>query len=847
MSRGFSLRGRLTVSMLLVFALGLAAAATLFYVEVGSARADLRDRTLRSQARDLLASLHAGPDGRLAPRLSGSWADAYARPRSGFYFTLYDSAGRPVASSPDLAAPLPRLEVPPGETYGRLDFTGVEPDRLALVAARAPAGHTAVVGRGQPDPEMLAESVLLDEDYEYLYVLAPFVLLSLALVWPISGWSLRPVARASREAAAVGPANPAARITADRLPDEVRPLAEAVNAALDRLARAYVAERRLTADAAHELRTPLAVLSLRLQKARLGEADWPAIERDVTRLGRLVGQLMDLARRESPARGDVTPAELNLSRIVRQAAAQVLPLAEEAGRLLEVDAPDEVRVPGRADDLRDMMVNLLDNALVHGAGTISVAVRAARRACRRRGERRGARRARAAAGGGVRPLPQGARRLPRRRPGARDRAPGGARPRRGRPLPAGTRRTGGGGPADRQAARRGSTWPGAARIGRSGGRGGHAPITGTWIDTGGRGSRRPRSWMAEENTKHPMEVELKLRLPRGGPDRAGTAPGVPGPARDGAGGAARGHHLLRHARSRPGREGRHPSRQAERGPSRPDGQAARSRARRGRPARGMGVADRAGHARSRPARGDAGRRHRGRPGGQGARAGLRHRYPAHGPRAARRRDHHGRGRARRGDDHGRRRERGGERARARAAGRDARPALPPGPRPARDGASDDRPREQGRSRLPPADGAGAAREQGAGAWTWTAASACRRRSGRSWRRGSATSSPTSPPLPPATRRACTRCGSPSAGCVPPWCSSRRTSSRTRRRGSRPSSSASAGCSARPATGTSSAWTPCRRRWTTRRERAGSTCCGRPPRQSARRRIAGSRRRSGGRP
>ena len=55
MRRGFSLRGRLTVSMLLVFALGLAAAATLFYVEVGSARADLRDRTLRSQARDLLA------------------------------------------------------------------------------------------------------------------------------------------------------------------------------------------------------------------------------------------------------------------------------------------------------------------------------------------------------------------------------------------------------------------------------------------------------------------------------------------------------------------------------------------------------------------------------------------------------------------------------------------------------------------------------------------------------------------------------------------------------------------------------------------------------------------------
>jgi two-component system, OmpR family, sensor histidine kinase TctE len=53
---------------------------------------------------------------------------------------------------------------------------------------------------------------------------------------------------------------------------------EAANAALERIARAYVAERRLTADAAHELRTPLAVLSLRLQKAKLGAAlDWPTV------------------------------------------------------------------------------------------------------------------------------------------------------------------------------------------------------------------------------------------------------------------------------------------------------------------------------------------------------------------------------------------------------------------------------------------------------------------------------------------------------------------------------------------------------------------------------------------
>ena len=189
---------------------------------------------------------------------------------------------------------------------------------------------------------------------------------------------LRPLALASGEAAAIGPANVSARIGTQRLPREVRPLVEAANAALERLARAYVAERRLTADAAHELRTPLAVLSLRLQKAKLGAAlDWPTVEGDLARLSRLVGQLMNLARMENPARADRMAAvgRLNLARVVREAAALVLPLAEQAGRQVEVDAPDVVSINGRADDLRDMVINLLDNALVHGQGAVHISVR----------------------------------------------------------------------------------------------------------------------------------------------------------------------------------------------------------------------------------------------------------------------------------------------------------------------------------------------------------------------------------------------------------------------------------------------------------------------------------------
>ena len=186
-------------------------------------------------------------------------------------------------------------------------------------------------------------------------------------------------------------------------------------------------------------------------------------------------------------------------------------------------------------------------------------------------------------------------------------------------------------------------------------------------------------------------------------------------------------------------------------------------------------------------------------------------------RAARRRGYHGRGGAGRGDDHGRRRERGGERARVRAAGRGRSPRSTAWP-----STCTRRCRWRSIPRARPiaatACGRGVrpaatkAPESGPGPRHRRA----RRRSGRSSRRGSVTSWPTSPQLPLATRKACTRCGSRSGGCAPRWCSSRRTSSRIRQGGSRPSSSASARYWARPATGTSSAWTPYPRRWTTRR-------------------------------
>ncbi|MGH8301567.1 MAG: sensor histidine kinase [Steroidobacteraceae bacterium] len=373
MSRAHSLMLRLLGAMVAVFVLGLGAALLSYRTEVHKITRDLREHTLENQARELLETLRVGEDGSLEVHVAADWQQVYSSPSRQFVYTVFDASQRPRAWSSNLTSPLPYIPVDSHGRLGPVEFIGAGAGRRAIVAARGPKGTTVLVGRSGMQRDELIDS-LFEEGSEELTVIVPFALLGLLLVWLITWWSLRPIARASREAARVGPRRPDMRISASGLPREIKPLVEAVNGALDRLSRAYATERRLTADAAHELRTPLAVLNLRLQRARLtGNTDWAAVEHELAQMGRLVDQLLDLARKESLSkdrRAEELPA-VNLSRIVREAAAAVLPLVEAAAdRELAVEVPDAVQVRGNSDDLRDMVRNLLENAVLHGRGKI---------------------------------------------------------------------------------------------------------------------------------------------------------------------------------------------------------------------------------------------------------------------------------------------------------------------------------------------------------------------------------------------------------------------------------------------------------------------------------------------
>jgi two-component system sensor histidine kinase TctE len=352
--------------MVLVVAGGLSASIiaslAFFYFESSQVAGQLEERSLFRQAQSLLNDFAVAENRHVKFKIPPQLEKAY-RDRAGtFAYTIFDPEGRPVAVSPNIDAPLPFFhEAPKSETHVAHRF----------IAVTTPSGHVLVLSRRDSGASAVARGLILSHLIRFFLVWLALILLAIPTIWYIIGWNLRSIRRASDQAAAIGPLSNDTRIIRDDLPSEIMPLVEAFNGALDRLAMAYNLERQLTADAAHELRTPIAVLDLRLQRGRLtGHIDWPAITREMGQLRRLLDQMLDLARKES---NDYPELEIvRLPRLVRETTAMVLPMAEEKGRDITVDARDELMVFGSPDNLKDMLRNLLENALFHGTGSIKV-------------------------------------------------------------------------------------------------------------------------------------------------------------------------------------------------------------------------------------------------------------------------------------------------------------------------------------------------------------------------------------------------------------------------------------------------------------------------------------------
>jgi len=163
------------------------------------------------------------------------------------------------------------------------------------------------------------------------------------------------------------------RLSADHLPLEVAPLVTAINDALKRLDDGYSRHQRFVADAAHELRTPIAILNTRLESLPAGPEKTRLLE-DSARLATLAEQLLDIQRFDQCRHPF---ARVDLVAVARSVAADLAPLAIAAGYELSLEtATDGVETSGDRAALERALTNLVQNAIQHGGrrGTITIHV-----------------------------------------------------------------------------------------------------------------------------------------------------------------------------------------------------------------------------------------------------------------------------------------------------------------------------------------------------------------------------------------------------------------------------------------------------------------------------------------
>ncbi len=208
--------------------------------------------------------------------------------------------------------------------------------------------------------------------------------LALLLWWAI-GWGLRPLSRMAEQIRRRDP-HTLQPLILQPLPRELETIAGALNRLLERIRALRVREKRFIADAAHELRTPLAVLDLHAQNALAAEDPADRHEaldklRDgVARSTRLVTQLLALARLDPEEESPLAGQSADLLVEVREALVKLSPLAAERDIELQLEADEAADwglsvEPGAIDTL---IQNLAGNALQHSpeGGTVSVGLAA---------------------------------------------------------------------------------------------------------------------------------------------------------------------------------------------------------------------------------------------------------------------------------------------------------------------------------------------------------------------------------------------------------------------------------------------------------------------------------------
>lgn len=363
-----SIWGRLIIGFISVAAIGAMATGYFIYDRFVATTSAFRDRTLQSDARLMRDLLERSTDGRgleLPDFVTSSF-----QPGRGKY-AIIRRDGSVIASSPGVTSALaPIVE---GNEHDFFLNDG-SPDGRKLygyVLKAKYGGQDAFIQVAVPSGELAYDSVVEEfvEDVGWIWI--PFLGCLLFVNLLVARIGLTPLRTASRQADAIGPHVVSARLQEAGMPKEVYALVRAVNRAFDRLEAGYQSQRTFIADAAHELRTPVAVLKAHIALLPKSD-DTIKLSEEVEVMHRLINQLLDSARLEAITFEAGDTAEL--CEIVISVAQFLGPLAISTGKTISVSAPQPIFVNGSKDWLSCAIRNIVENAIRHTPRGTSVEI-----------------------------------------------------------------------------------------------------------------------------------------------------------------------------------------------------------------------------------------------------------------------------------------------------------------------------------------------------------------------------------------------------------------------------------------------------------------------------------------
>jgi signal transduction histidine kinase len=288
---------------------------------------------------------------------------------------VLDSRNHVVTGDPASAIRPAIYRLPPGQGSQRAvvaypAFMTADSAAVYAVRTATPRGPETVVAVLSLDPAW-AQTRQVAELTAGLAAVALAVVA--AVSWLTAGWSLRPVERLRRQAAAIAASGDLSGRLASLGTDELARLGGTLNTMLESLETSVDRQRRFVADAAHELRTPLAGMTTALEVARTHPQTSQTLADDLLaghrRLGRLVNDLLILAAVDGRAPHRAEPVDL--AGVATDCARRPVP----EGISLRLGRLDRAFVLGDETQLSRIVSNLVDNALKYAASTVELSVR----------------------------------------------------------------------------------------------------------------------------------------------------------------------------------------------------------------------------------------------------------------------------------------------------------------------------------------------------------------------------------------------------------------------------------------------------------------------------------------